>query len=279
MTRRLLRVGLAVPLLAVGLGTASAAAGVGPATRLCAQAAAAHHVGIVVEHGDARVVRQCVGFDTTTITALAVLQTSGIEEATEAYGSLGQAVCQIDEEPAHFTTCLPMSGSYWVVFISRSGGAWANAPQGVSNTAMSDGDDVGFRYDPLAGADPPPVSPAGTCSTATPTPTPTPTAPTPAPVVTAPPAGTSNPPTPPQATFRQPPVTSSEPFPIPTESPTATAGSSGSPSPADTTAVPTSTVAPAAAAAQPFTPGLLVAGVGVAVLLALIGVQGLRRRR
>jgi hypothetical protein len=278
VTSRVLRLALAVPLLAIGLGTASAAARAGPVTPLCVQAASAHHVGIVVEHGDGRVVRQCVGFATATITALAVLQESGIEEATQSYGgSLGEAVCQIDHEPVSYTSCLPMSGSYWVLFISRGGGAWGNSAQGVSNTTMSDGDDVGFRYDPLAGADPPPVSPAGTCATTTPTPTPTAAStPTPTPHAT-PPAGSSSTATPAQATARAPSTTSSAPFPIATEG--ATAGPSGSPSPDGNAAVPVSTVAPAATIAQPFVPGLLLAGGGVAALVALLGVQGLRRRR
>ncbi len=170
VTRRLLRVALAVPLLAIGLGTASAAARVGPAEPLCVQAASAYHAGIVVELGNGQVVRQCVGFNTSTITALSVLQGSGIEYATASYGGLGEAVCQIDDEPASYTACLPSSGSYWVFFVSRGGGAWTSSPQGVSVETVGDGDDVGFRYDPLAGADPPPVSPAGTCATSTPTP-------------------------------------------------------------------------------------------------------------
>jgi hypothetical protein len=276
--RRLLRASLAVPLLAIGLGTASAAARVGPATPLCAQAAAAHHAGIVVEHGDGRFVRQCVGFSTTAITALAVLKTSGIEEATQSYGgSLGDAICQIDDEPASYTTCLPLSGSYWVLFISRGGGAWTNSPQGVSNTTLNDGDDVGFRYDPLAGADPPPVSPAGTCPAATPTPTPT-ANPTPTPVATTPAVAAANPTPPPQATIRPPAVTGSEPFAIATDGPTATAVASGTPSPAGNP-VPISNISPAASVAQPFAPGLLLAGLAVAALLAVLGVQGLRRRQ
>ena len=54
----------------------------------------------MVEHGNGRCVRQCVGFNTSTITALAVLEGSGIEYATQSYGGLGEAVCQIDNEPA-----------------------------------------------------------------------------------------------------------------------------------------------------------------------------------
>jgi hypothetical protein len=285
VTRRPFRIALAVPLLAVGFGTASAATRLGPAAPLCAHAALAHHAGIVVEHGDGQVVRQCVGFDTATITALAVLQTSGIENATESYGGLGQAVCQIDHEPTSYTQCLPSSGSYWVFFISRGGGAWASSSQGVSIVTLGDGDDVGFRYDPLAGADPPPVSPAGTCATSTPTPAPTPTAqpptptPRPTPVATAPSGGTTNPaPPPPAVTVLPAASTSSGAKAIATEDPTASAGGTGGPSPASA-AVPVADASRVAAVSSPFTPGLLLASGVVVALMALVGVQGIRRRR
>lgn len=284
MTRRLLRVALAVPMLLIGLGTASAAARVGLTVPLCAQAASAHHAGIVVELGDGQVVHQCVGFETPTVTALAVLQASGIEYKTQTYGGLGAAVCQIDNEPANYTQCLPSSGSYWVFFVSRAGGAWTNSAQGVSNATVSDSDAVGFRYDPLGGADPPPVSPAGTCPVVQPTPTPAPTTPPtapptakPTPVASTPPAGTASPATPPQATIRSAPVTGSGAAPIVTEDPTATPGGTGQPS-RGSGAAPVSDVSPAATISGPFVPGLVLAACVVGALLALLGFQGIRRR-
>ena len=281
MTRRVLRVAFAVPLLAIGLGTASAAARVGPAMPLCAQAASTYHAGIVVEHGDGQVLRQCVGFNTATITALAVLQASGIENATQTYGGLGDAVCQIDHEPATYTACLPSSGSYWVFFISRGGGAWTSSSQGISNATVANGDDVGFRYDPLGGANPPPVSPAGTCVTSTPTPTARPTpSPTPRPtaVATTAPGGTANPAAPSHATSSAAPVASSEAAPMATEGPKAASGGiaqSSSPS----SASPNSHVATAAAIAGPFVPGIALAACVVGALLALLGIQGIRRHQ
>jgi hypothetical protein len=277
-----LRVALAVPLLAIGFGTASVAARVGPAAPLCAQAASAHHAGIVVELGDGQVLRQCVGFDSATVTALAVLQGSGIEYATAAYGSLGVAVCQIDNEPTSYTDCLPSSGSYWVFFISRGGGPWANSSQGISNTTVSNGDDVGFRYDPLAGADPAPVSPAGTCATSTPTPSPTaaPTlkpTPKPTPAGTAPPGGTSSSTPPPQGTKQPAPTQSSAVEPVAVGGPATTPHGTGQPSAAASVA-PVSDVAPTAAISGPFTPGLLLAALAVVALLGLAGLQGIRRR-
>jgi hypothetical protein len=279
-----LRVALAVPLLAIGLGTVSAAARGGPAEPLCVQAASAYHAGIVVELGDGQVVRQCVGFDTSTITALAVLQGSGIEYATATYGGLGDAVCQIDNEPASYTSCLPASGSYWVFFISRDGGAWTNSPQGVSIATVGDGDDVGFRYDPLAGADPPPVFPAGTCATSTPTPAPTATAqPTPPPTAkptpagTAPAGGTSDPVTPAGATARPAPTTGISAEPTAAQGSGAT-GASTSPTSSVPSPVPVADISPAVAISGPFTPGLVLAACVLGALLALLGVQGIRRR-
>ncbi len=273
-----------MPLLAIGLGAASAAAQTGPATPLCAQAATANHVGIVVEHGDGTAVRGCVSFTTPTITALDVLHDSGIQYSTASYGgSLGEAVCQIDNEPEQYTECLPSSGSYWVFFVATSSGTWTNSPQGVSRETVSDGDAVGFRYDPLAGADPAPVSPAGTCPVSTPTPTPT-VAPTasaaPTPVGTPRTSGTPSPAgsTPADGSVSDPGATSA-----PSSSDSATpsgqvAGVLGLSSPGASPAAVlgasnTSTAAP------PFNPALVIAVVAVAALIGLLGVQGLRRRR
>ena len=79
----LLRVALAVPLLAIGLGTASAAARVGPATPLCAAggvSASRRHRGRARRRTRAAPVRRAS--TPPTITALAVLQSSGIEDVT-----------------------------------------------------------------------------------------------------------------------------------------------------------------------------------------------------
>ena len=278
MIRKFLRVALAVPLLVVGLGAASAAAQTGPSAPLCAQAADANHVGIVVESGVGTPIKVCVGFSTATITALAVLQHSGIPYATESYGNLGEAVCQIDDVPQQYTQCLPSSGSYWVLFISRSGGAWTNSAQGVSTASLNNGDDVGFRYDPLTGADPAPVSPAGTCPPA-PTPTPSPTArPTPTPVVTSPPVAPSHPgaPTPTGDGAALQPTQGSTP--AAPESSTPAAGVLGLNS-LSASPVPALGVATKAVVEGSFNPALLIAAIAVAALIGLLGIQGLRRRR
>jgi hypothetical protein len=277
VSRTLLRLAVAFSLLGGGLGVVSGVARAGPFAPLCAQAGSTHRVALVVEHGDGSVVRICVGVASSPVKALVVLQSSGLEIGTESYGSLGTAICQIDNEPAQYTTCLPASGSYWVLFISHAGGAWTTSSQGVSNAPVADGDAVGFRYDPQAGADPPPPSPAGTCPVPTPSPGPTPT-----PVPTARPT--------PGATHAPGATPSSHP----TSSPNS-AGANSTATPGSATSTPTAGVlglaspgaspaplgslAPASRQPPSTNAGLIVAGVGVAGLMGLLGVQGLRRRR
>jgi hypothetical protein len=280
VSRTLVRLAVALPLLTGGLGVASTVGGAGPAAPLCAQAGATHRVALVVEHGDGRVLRICVGFAASTITALTVLQSSGLETGTESYGSLGTAICQIDHEPAQYTTCLPATGSYWVLFLSHAGGAWTTSSRGASSAMVVDGDGVGFRYDPLAGADPPPPSPAGTCPVITPSPGPTPmpvptarATPTPG-AITAPGATpTSHPTLPSHGAIGSATVT---PVTAPTTSPAA--GVLGLASPG-AGAAPVSSLAPARGQPPPSTTGLVVATVGIAGLVGLLGIQGLRRRR
>jgi len=69
--------------------------------------------------------------------------------------------------------CFTATGLYWVLFVSHAGGPWVNSDVGASSLSVTNGDDIGFRYDSQSGADPPPPSPAGTCPVVTPPPAPT----------------------------------------------------------------------------------------------------------
>jgi hypothetical protein len=161
---RHLGAGCGIAVLAALAGTAGAASGILPGAGLCVAAAQAGHVSLVVEHGDGRTVSRCVSFSGRSVTGEQILQASGLEYATQSYGSLGDAVCEVDHEPAAYTSCLPSSGNYWVLFVSRSGGAWQEAAKGISQTTFSSGDAAGLRYDPETGADPPPTgSPTAAC--------------------------------------------------------------------------------------------------------------------
>ncbi|MHB8488179.1 MAG: hypothetical protein ACYDCS_01600 [Candidatus Dormibacteria bacterium] len=265
MIRPLIRVMLAMPLLATGIGAASSIARVGPAAPACARAASVHRAGLLVEHGDGQVIRRCVGFGTPTATALALLQASGLEVGTSSYGGgLGTAVCQIDNEPPTYPSgCFTASGSYWVLFVSRAGGAWVNSDLGASSVMLAAGDDIGFRYDPQTGADPPPPPPAGTCPTATPPPARTQT---PAVRAASAPRATSQTQTTPLSPAATPP---------PTATPTGDVLGLATPA-ASAVSVGSS---PRPGAPPGISPGLLLAAVGAGGLIGLLSVRTLRRHR
>jgi hypothetical protein len=159
--------GSAIALVPIGPFVGSACAGSGP-----------YHAALVVEHGSGSTIQRCVAFSSATITGDQLLELSGIEVVTATLGGFGQAVCQIDHEPADFSACLPPSPDpYWVLFVSRGGGPWTLSNLGISSQTFADGDAEGFRYDPQTGsAAPPPVPTPCPSPTSRPTATPEPPA-------------------------------------------------------------------------------------------------------
>ena len=179
---RLLGLGFVLPIL---LGAWLATPG-SVARPTCAFASGTHHVAVVVEHGNGTVLSRCVAFTEEQRTGEQIMQLSNIEYGMSSYGGgLGNAVCQVDGEPASYPpNCLMSTSSYWAMFVSRAGGRWSISNAGVSSQQFSDGDALGWHYVPPTGGGPPP-SPAGVCTAPAPAPTPVVTA-APAPAVTAP---------------------------------------------------------------------------------------------
>ena len=265
---------LSAPIVGVLAGGFGGAATLVPTAQPCAAATYSSHVTLVVEHGNASVVGLCIGFNGSSITGEQVLQASGLEYATQSYGSIGDAVCQLDSEPATYGACLPASGSYWAMFVSRGGGGWQNADRGVSTETFGDGDAEGFRYDSQSGAEPPPASPAGICARALASPTPAPAATAPASATGAPaPAAASAPGASPGALGDSASATPASDRP---------SGPSVSASAGPAVISPTrssGTLANAVAAQHGPDPALLAGGAGLAALAALLVVQLQRRRR
>ena len=167
MIGRLIR---GVPGRAAALGVAlvvAALASLAPASPLAQSCAAAgsNRAALVVEHGDGSTVTRCVSFDAGTVTGEWLLDSSGVAWSGQSYGGFGQAVCAVDAEPAHFSTC-PGKDSYWAAFVSRGGGAWQFASVGISSLTLADGDALGFRYVPTVGSPAPPPPAAGVCAVA-----------------------------------------------------------------------------------------------------------------
>jgi hypothetical protein len=234
--------GSAIALSPLGPFAGSACAGSGP-----------NHAALVVEHGSGLTIQRCVAFSSATITGDQLLEMSGIEYATATFGGFGQAVCQIDNEPEHFSACLPPSPDpYWALFVSRGGGPWTVSDRGISSQTFADGDAEGFRYDLQTGtAAPPPVP------TSCPSPTPVPTA-TPNPTSAATPR----------------PAAGATPQPTPTTSPTLAAGPTSSllsPSPVASARAPVaSATAPPAELTHASPTGELATAGALLALLALL---------
>jgi len=164
-----------LPALIVMAAVASAAVGVAflvpasPSVARCA-AAGSNSAAIVVEHGDGSLLTRCVAFDTTSVTGegLLNLATPKVAWSGQTFGGFGVAVCAIDAEPAHYSTC-PGKDNYWAVFVSTGGAAWQLAGTGISSLRLSSGDALGFRYVPAMGTPPAPPSAAGVCPGTSPT--------------------------------------------------------------------------------------------------------------
>jgi hypothetical protein len=153
----------AVLAVAVGVAALASLAPRSPAISACA-GAGPNHASLVVEHGDGSVVTRCVAFSGAGIGGKDLLDASGVAWSGQAFGGYGVAVCAIDSEPAHYTTC-PGKDDYWAVFVSRGGGAWQLTVVGISELTLADGDAEGFRYVPAAGTPAAPPAPAGVCAT------------------------------------------------------------------------------------------------------------------
>lgn len=183
---RLLRLLPVLPVLA-GLISVSAATAIGPSAIGCASAASAHHAALVIEHEDGSSLKFCIGFDADQVTGDFLLSASGVEYATQDYGSIGKAVCQIDSEPQQYPPgCWTASSPYWAMFVSRGGGEWTQSSLGISSQTFRGGDAEGFRYEGQSDNLTPPSS-AGVCLTATPPPSAPPT-----PRATAPPKSSAS---------------------------------------------------------------------------------------
>src|SRR5205807_2904014 len=109
---RMARLAVASPALTALLAVAAPRAGFIPrVASLCADASGPHHAALVVTHGDGSTIRRCVSFTTASISGEDLLRAAKVEFSAMNFGSLGDAICQIDYEPASYPpTCFASSG-------------------------------------------------------------------------------------------------------------------------------------------------------------------------
>lgn len=266
---RLLRLLPALPLLA-GLSTVSAVTAIRPTAVGCASAASVHHAALVIEHANGASLKYCIGFDGDQVTGDFLLTASGVEYATQDYGSLGKAICQIDYEPQQYPPgCWTASSPYWAMFVSRGGGGWTQSSLGITSQTFRDGDAEGFRYEGQSDNLTPPSS-AGVCPAATPSPSAPPT-----PRSTAPPTKST---APARHSAAASPVAGIPPAPAPVSSAAAAATDRPGSSP-----IPDVVIAGGSATSPPRPPfslsGALAASAIAAALIALLIIRVFRGRR
>jgi hypothetical protein len=121
------------------------------------QSAGTHHAYVVVQHLSGSWLERKVDFSGDAIDGVAAMDRSGLEYHAESVTS-GKVVCQVDDEPASFTTCFPQNKPYWALFV-MSGGKWSSALGGVSDVRLHDGEAMGWHYVQAgaASAAPPPM--------------------------------------------------------------------------------------------------------------------------
>ena len=137
-------------------GSPSAGSGGTPSpASSCVNPSAPHKAYVVVQHADAsHKLQKCVGFSGDTIDGQTLMDQSGIEYQTQTF-SFGKAVCQVDSEPAQYTSCFASAGPNWTLFVD-TGGTWTEAQTGYTQVTVHDKDALGWIYT----ADPSPAPPA-----------------------------------------------------------------------------------------------------------------------
>ncbi|HKC18744.1 MAG TPA: hypothetical protein VKE27_03855 [Candidatus Dormibacteraeota bacterium] len=126
------------------------------ASSSCVNASATHHAYVVVEHGTAtHQVQKCVGFSGDVIDGQTLMDQSGIQYQTQTF-SFGKAVCQIDKEPAQYSSCFANSGPNWLLFVD-TGGSWATAQTGYAQITLHDKEALGWEYTAVQSPSPPPL--------------------------------------------------------------------------------------------------------------------------
>ncbi len=139
----------------VGNPTAGPAA-TGKAT--CLNAGASHKAHVVVAHLSGSSLDRCVGFSGESMAGIDLLKQSGIEYSAQK-ASFGTAICQIDNEPAAFSSCFPAGAPFWALWVSTGGTTWKVSNVGIDDLTFKNGDALGWRYTAADASPAPPPAP------------------------------------------------------------------------------------------------------------------------
>ena len=162
-------------------------------------AQASNQAGLVIVHGDGRLISRCISFGEAQISGYELLQRANLDLNVEVNG-IGAAICRLDGEGCNYPQQSCFCGTegdsyrYWS-YWQLSDGGWQYANLGATNTQVQPGEVQGWLWGEGANntvAPPPLVTFAEICLPPTATPTATATV-TPAPTGTPMPPATVTP--------------------------------------------------------------------------------------
>jgi hypothetical protein len=124
-------------------------AGLGAHPGWCARRAAEPR-GLVIRHGDGRVLYRYVEFTEPEITGSDLLIRSGVVLVTNPYPGLGEGVCKLDHEGCPADNCFCKSyqspSYYWHYYRLNSAGDWTGVQTGPIGRKIHDGDVDGWSW-------------------------------------------------------------------------------------------------------------------------------------
>ena len=114
---------------------------------------ALNHAGLVIRHGDGRLIYAYIAFPEESITGVELLRRSGISLVTIGFGGLGEGVCTIDDEGCPASDCRKKvcqgngpDAPFWQYFRQTAPGDWRSLSLGASSTKVHDGDIDGWSW-------------------------------------------------------------------------------------------------------------------------------------
>jgi hypothetical protein len=131
-----------------------------------------NRAGLVIQHGDGRVITTCVSFTEPEISGADLLDRAGVSYVAQK-ATIGAAVCKLDGEgcdyPAEdcFCHCKGADCAYWAYQHLRDG-RWVYSQLSASGTKLRPGDVDGWAWgagNVQAGAQPPVISFQEVCAT------------------------------------------------------------------------------------------------------------------
>lgn len=115
-----------------------------------AAAADTNAAGLVVRHGDGRLVYVYVEFTEPELTGMELLTRSGLATEVTTFSGLGSAVCSLDGEGCPSDDCFCQSDDnpsyYWQYLSLTPDGTWNLEMNGPDNRTVRDGDVDGWSW-------------------------------------------------------------------------------------------------------------------------------------